>query len=126
MAATVYAQRCDELKSRFLNNSKTKEPNFITQWNALWGLSNTGRLSRHNVIWLGKQINVMSDAWHEPDQLEMIQQLRERQERAWRRWEKRIAEYAVARASGTRGKKKEPKPTSTPDPSAIDPWSLLK
>jgi hypothetical protein len=123
MATTVYAQRCAQMKERFARNLDSKEPNFITQWNYLWGLSNLGRLSRMNCIWLGKQINAMSEAWHEPNQLEMIEQLRERQARAWKRWEKRIAERAAAKlASGGKRTKKEPTTPAPVAPVDIDVW----
>ena len=124
MATTVYAQRCAQLKNRHTANSKSKEPCFTTQYNNLWALANLGRLSRHNVIWLGKQINAMSESWHEPDQLEKIEQLRERQARAWKRWEKRIAERAAAKlASGGKRSKKPITPAQESlSPSSIDPW----
>jgi hypothetical protein len=118
------------LKNRFLNNAKSQDPSFLTQYNALWHLANLGRLSRHNVIWLGKQIIRMTEAWGgNSEQQEMIEQLRERQARAWKRWEKRIAERAAAKAAsaGKRGKKNQPTTPAPPEPPApnLDPWELL-
>ena len=119
MAATVYARRCQELKERYLNNSKSKEPSFTTQFNALFQLANLGRLSRHNCIWLGKRINEISEAWLLPDQQEMIDRLRERQERAWRRWEKRIAERVAAKdaVAAKRLKNKDTTESTIPAPT---------
>jgi hypothetical protein len=126
-AMTIYAQRNAELRQRYANNKKSKEPSFETQWNALWHLANTKRLSRHGVIWLGKAINEMSDVWPEQAQQEMIETLRERQARAWKRWETRIAERAAAKAAGTskRSRKQQP-PTPAPEapPPSIDPWEV--
>jgi hypothetical protein len=127
VATTVYAQRCNELKNRYTTNSKSKEPSFVTQYNSLWHLANLGRLSRHNVIWLGKRIHEMVEAWGttEENQREMLDRLHERQARAWKRWEARIAEKAAKKAAvATKGRsrKKDQQPT-TPAPSP-DIWSL--
>lgn len=119
MAATVYAQRCAELKARYTNNAKSKDPFFITQFNALYALANLGRLSRHNVIWLGKRIHEMIEIWTMPEQREMLDRLQERQERAWRRWEKRIAERAAVKAAGAakRVKNKDTTESTIPAPT---------
>jgi hypothetical protein len=128
VASTIYAQRNSELKNRYVNNRKSKDPSFETQWNALWHLANMKRLSRHNVIALGKFILEMQEAWTSTEQQEQIEQLRARQERAWRRWEARIAERAEAKlASGGKRSPKKDTPTPTPAapvPDGIDPWSL--
>jgi hypothetical protein len=130
VAATVYAQRCDELKERYLRNSKSKEPSFVTQFNALWQLSNLGRLSRHNCIWLGKRIHEMSEAWgqqwHEQNQIEMVDQLRDRHARAWKRWEKRIEERAAAKAARAekRAAKGKTVPVAPTAPEGFDPWDI--
>jgi hypothetical protein len=80
-------------------------------------------LSRHNVILCGKFINQMGDTWTGRDQMEMIDQLRERQARSWKRWEKRIEEKQAAKAAGTtkgHNKKETPAPVA-PAPN-LDPW----
>jgi hypothetical protein len=124
MATTIDAARCAELIARFRNNSKSKEPNFTTQWNAVWLLLGRLKLSRHNVILCGKFINEMADNWTSPDQLEMTEQLRERQARSWKRWEQRIAEKQAAAAGGA--KKGRARKSETPAPAApapgLDPW----
>jgi hypothetical protein len=125
-AMTVYAARNAELVSRYRNNKKSKESNFETQFNAVWHLLGTKRLSRHNVILCGKFINEMADVWISEGQLEMIDQLRERQERAWRRWEKRIEEREAQKAAGPySGRKKTKNQSSTPATApTVDPWEL--
>jgi hypothetical protein len=121
---TIYARRHAELKQRYLSNRDSKTPTFQTQHNALFLLLGTKRLSRHNVILAGRWINEMADAWTAPDQQEMVHQLRERQERAWRRWEKRIAERAAQKTTGSTSHNKT-KPTSTPTTApTVDPWEL--
>ena len=52
----------------------------------MWLLLGRLKLSRHNVILCGKFINQMADSSTSKDQLEMIDQLRERQARSWKRW----------------------------------------
>ena len=99
MAQTVYAARCNQLKTRFVANQKSANPNFTTQFNNLWALANLGRLSRMNVIWLGKRVHEMIEHWTEQDQREMLDRLQERQARAWKRWEARIAEKAAKKAA---------------------------
>ena len=124
MATTVDAARCAELIARFRNNSKSKEPNFTTQWNAVWLLLGRLKLSRHNVILCGKFINEMADNWTSPDQLEMTEQLRERQARSWKRWEKRVAEKQAAKAAGatTKGRRKQEVPAPAAPAPNLDPW----
>jgi hypothetical protein len=123
VATTVYAQRCACLKERHERNRDSKEPKFIVQFNNLWALANLGRLSRMNCIWLGKRIHAMVETWTEPDQREMLDRLQERQARAWKRWEKRIAEYAAAKQAGKRGRKQQPiTPAQEPPSPSIDPW----
>ena len=130
MACTVDAARCAELISRYRNNSTSKEPHFTTQWNAVWLLLGRLKLSRHNVILCGKFINQMADSWTSKDQLEMIDQLRERQARSWKRWEKRIAEKQAAKEAkkgwrfGRPPKQEVPAPVS-PAP-ANDPWNMVE
>ncbi len=127
MATTVYAQRCNELKVRYTANVKSAKPSFTTQYNAMWGLLGLSRLSRTNTIWCGKRIHEMVEVWIESDQREMIDRLAERHQRAWNRWEKRIAERAQAKAAvKTRAPnrfKKYGQPT-TPAAPAPDIWSL--
>lgn len=126
MASTVYAQRCNELKTRYTTNSKSKEPSFITQFNALWALSNLGRLSRMNCIWLGKRVIEMIERWTEPDQREMLDRLQERHSRAWARWEKRIAEKQAKAAGGAKkGCRKSETPAQAPPAPENDPWNLV-
>jgi hypothetical protein len=124
VATTVDAARCAELIARFRNNSKSKEPNFTTQWNAVWLLLGRLKLSRHNVILCGKFINEMADNWTSPDQLEMTEQLRERQARSWKRWEKRVAEKQAAKAAGatTKGRRKQEVPAPAAPAPNLDPW----
>jgi len=124
VATTLYAKRNSELFSRYRNNKKLKEPNFQTQFNAVFLLLGTKRLSRHGTILCGKFIEEMSDCWTSRDQLEMIDQLRERQARAWKKWAARIAEKAEKKTGAMkgRGRKKDQQPT-TPAP-APDIWSL--
>jgi hypothetical protein len=124
---TIYARRHAELKQRYLSNRDSKTPTFQTQHNALFLLLGTKRLSRHGVILCGKWITEMQDAWTAPDQREMIDQLRERQERAWRRWEKRIADIEAAKAAGSTGRNKNGKKDQSTAPSTaptVDPWEL--
>src|SRR5580704_1126129 len=109
MATTVSARRCAELIARYRGNKNSKEPSFTTQFNAVFHLLGRLRLSRHNAILCGKFINEMADTWTDKDQLEMIESLRERQARAWKRWETRIAERAAAKAAGST-KKQKPTP----------------
>jgi hypothetical protein len=126
MATTVDAARCAELISRYRNNNKSKEPDFVTQFNAVWHLLGRLRLSRHNVILCGKFIVEMADTWTSTDQLEMIDRLRERQARSWERWEKRIAEkQAKKEASAARGRARQKKDQQPTKPaSSPDVWSL--
>ncbi len=127
MATTVYAQRCEELKTRYTTNAKSKEPSFTTQFNALWALSNLGRLSRLNCIWLGKRVHEMIEHWTEQDQREMLDRLQERQARAWKRWEARIAEKAAKKAAvATKGRRKQETPALAPPAPDNDPWNLVK
>jgi hypothetical protein len=122
---TVYAARNAELVSRYRSNQKSKEPSFETQFNAVWHLLGTKRLSRHNTILCGKFIDEMTDAWTEQSQREMVDQLRERQERAWRRWEKRIADLEAAKLAGSApGRKKKDQSTAPSTAPTIDPWEL--
>jgi|SRR5580692_2322133 hypothetical protein len=124
MATTVSARRCAELIARYRGNKNSKEPSFTTQFNAVFHLLGRLRLSRHNCILCGKFINEMADTWTKQSQREMIDQLRERQERAWRRWEKRIADRAAAKAAGSSSRKKT-QPTSTPTTvPTVDLWEL--
>lgn len=127
MATTLAAARCAELIARYRNNSKSKEPNFTTQWNSVWLLLGRLKLSRHNVILAGKFITEMQDFWTSRDQMEMLDQLRERQARSWKRWEKRIAEKQAAKAAGaTKGRGKKEPVLAQPTPgSSLDPWSLI-
>jgi hypothetical protein len=125
MATTVDAARCAELIARYRGNKASQSPNFTTQFNSVHHLLGRLRLSRHNIILAGKFINEMSDTWTDKDQMELIDNLRERQQRSWARWEKRTAEYAAAKAAGTRGKNKKEKPTAAPDappPNLDDIW----
>jgi hypothetical protein len=126
-AQTVYAVRNKELKARYTNNAnlKVKPQDFNTQFNAVFLLLGTKRLSRHNTILCGKWIDEMADKWTSIDQLVMIDQLRERQTKSWKKWEKRIAEKQDAAAGATkgRGRKKEDQEPTTPAPSP-DVWSL--
>jgi hypothetical protein len=128
MATTVDAARCAELISRYRSNKQSKDPNFITQFNAVWHLLGRLRLSRHNVILCGKFIVEMQDSWKERDQLEMIDQLRERQARSWKRWEKRIAEKQAAKASAgaTKRRSKTEAPVQAPPAPENDPWNMVK
>jgi hypothetical protein len=127
VATTVDAARCAELIARYRNNKTLKEPNFTTQWNSVWLLLGRLKLSRHNVILCGKFINEMADNWTSPDQLEMIEQLRERQARSWKRWEKRIAEKQAAKAAGTtKGRRKNETPAQAPPAPENDVWNLVK
>jgi hypothetical protein len=121
VACTVTAARCAELIARYRGNKNSKEPSFTTQFNAVFHLLGRLRLSRHNCILCGKFIHEMADAWTEQSQREMIDQLRERQVRAWKRWEARIAERAAAKATGPT---KKQKPTPTPTVPTNDPWEL--
>jgi hypothetical protein len=126
MAQTVYAKRNSELFSRYRNNKHSKGPNFQTQFNAVFLLLGTKRLSRHGTILCGKFIEEMSDCWTSRDQLEMIDQLRERQARAWKKWEARIAEKQAKKAAGTK-KGRSKKETLAPAPLApdSDPWNMV-
>jgi len=96
VACTVYAKRNRELFDRYRNNRNTTNPNFNVQFNAVFLLLGTKRLSRHGTILCGQFIEEMSDSWTEKDQLEMIDQLRDRQARAWKKWEARIGEITFA------------------------------
>jgi hypothetical protein len=126
VATTVYAQRCDELKTRYTTNAKSKEPSFVTQYNALWALSNLGRLSRVNCIWLGKRVHEMIEHWTEQDQREMLDRLSERKARAWKRWEARIAEKQAAKAAGaTKGRARKETPAQVPPAPENDVWNLV-
>jgi hypothetical protein len=119
----VYAQRCDELKTRYTTNVKAKDPSFITQYNSLWHLANLGRLSRMNCIWLGKRVHEMIEHWTAQDQREMLDRLQERHTRAWARWEKRIAEKQAAKAVGaTKGRRKSETPAPVAPDNENDPW----
>lgn len=122
MATTVGAARCAELIARYRGNKASESPSFLTQHNAVFHLLGRLKLSRHNIILAGKFINEMQDTWTAPDQLEQIDRLRERKQRSWSRWEKRTAEYAAAKATGT----KKPKPTvvapEAPPPNVEDIW----
>jgi hypothetical protein len=127
MACTVDHKRCAELITRYRDNKKSKSPNFTTQFNAVFHLLGRLRLSRHNIILAGKFIAEMQDTWTDKDQMELIDSLRERQQRSWARHSKRIAEYAAAKAAGTRGKKKEPTTTTAPEappPNVEDIWEV--
>jgi hypothetical protein len=128
MATTVDAARCAELIARYRNNRASQSPDFITQFNAVFHLLGRLRLSRHNVILCGKFINQMADAWAGKDQLEMIDQLRQRQARSWKRWEQRIAEKQAAKAAGGTKKVSGKKETPAPAPPAPDndPWNMVK
>jgi hypothetical protein len=125
VATTVYAQRCDELKTRYTTNSKSKDPSFVTQYNSLWALSNLGRLSRVNCIWLGKRVHEMVERWAEPDQREMLDRLQDRHSRAWKRWEARIAEKQAKAAGTTKGRRKNETPVLAPPAPEDDVWNLL-
>jgi hypothetical protein len=129
LASTIYALRNQELKNRYTNNKKSKDPSFETQRNALWHLANTKRLSRHGCIWLGKAVNEMFDAWPGTEHQAQIEELRDRQVRAWRRFEARIAEKAAAKAStGTSKRTKKSQPITqapVPPPQEYDPWENL-
>ena len=130
MATTVDAARCAELISRYRNNSTSKQPNFTTQWNAVWLLLGRLKLSRHNVILCGKFINQMADSWTSKDQLEMIDQLRERQARSWKRWEKRIAEKQAAKEAKKGWRFRRPPKPEVPAQEPLAPeedvWNLVK
>jgi hypothetical protein len=128
VAATVYSMRCAELKDRYTANSKLKEPSFVTQFNCLWALANLGRLSRMNCIWLGKRVHEMVESWTENDQREMLDRLQERQARAWKRWEVRIAEKQSAKeAAQARGRvrRKQEIPAPVPPAQDNDPWNMV-
>jgi hypothetical protein len=131
VATTIYAKRCAELKDRYTANSKLEKPSFVTQFNCLWALANLGRLSRMNCIWLGKRVHEMIETWTEQDQREMLDRLQERQARAWKRWEKRIAEKQAAKEAkkgwrfGRSPKQEAPAQTTPPAPGSIDPWDLI-
>jgi hypothetical protein len=124
VACTVDAARCAELVNRYKNNKASKEPDFVTQFNAVFHLLGRLRLSRHNTILAGKFINQMADTWTGRDQMEMIDQLRERQARSWKRWEKRIAEKQAAMAAGatTKGRRKQEVPAPVAPAPNLDPW----
>jgi hypothetical protein len=127
MATTVDAARCAELIARYRNNRTSKEPDFVTQFNAIFHLLGRLRLSRHNVILCGKFINQMADTWTGKDQLEMIDQLRQRQARSWKRWEQRISEKQAAKAAGaTKGRRKKETPAQAPPAPENDVWNLVK
>ena len=134
-AMTVYAQRCSQIKTRFLANQKSAIPSFTTQYNYLWALSNLGRLSRMNCIWLGKAIHRMIEYWlddavevtkDKQNQREMLDQLQERQARAWKRWEARIAEKQEAKASGKKVRGKKDVPAQAAPAPEEDVWNLVK
>jgi hypothetical protein len=125
-AQTVYAARNAELFARYRNNKKLKEPNFQTQFNAVFLLLGTKRLSRHGTILCGKFIEEMSDCWTSRDQLEMIDQLRERQARAWKKWAARIAEKAEKKTgAATKGRARKQEPVQAPPAPENDPWNLV-
>ena len=127
MATTVDAARCAELIARYRNNKSSKEPDFVTQFNAVFHLLGRLRLSRHNVILCGKFINQMADTWMSKDQLEMIDALRERQARSWKRWEKRIEEKAAKKAAGaTKGRRKSETPAPLAPANENDTWNMVK
>jgi hypothetical protein len=128
VACTVDAARCAELVNRYKNNKASKEPDFVTQFNAVFHLLGRLRLSRHNTILAGKFINQMADTWTGKDQLEMIDQLRERQARSWKRWEKRMAEKQAAKAAGatTKGRARKQEPVQAPPAPENDPWNMVK
>jgi hypothetical protein len=127
VAQTVYALRNQELLARYRNNKKSANPNFNRQWNAVFLLLGTKRLSRHNTILCGKWIDEMADSWTEKDQLEMIDQLRERQARAWKKWEARIAEKQAAKAAGTtKGRSKKETLVLAPPAPDNDTWNMVK
>jgi hypothetical protein len=131
VATTVYAARCNELKNRYTTNAKSKESSFVTQYNALWALSNLGRLSRMNCIWLGKRVIEMIEHWSDQDQREMLDRLQDRQARAWKRWEARIAAKQAAKTAGAttkgRARARARKETSVLAPPAPenDSWNLV-
>ena len=125
-ARTVYAARNAELFSRYRNNKKLKEPNFQTQFNAVFLLLGTKRLSRHGTILCGKFIEEMSDTWTDKDQLEMIDQLRERQARAWKKWAARIAEKAEKKTGTKKVRGKKEIPALAPPAPENDPWNMVK
>ncbi len=124
MATTIYAQRCAQLKERYERNRDSKELRFIVQYNDLWALANLRRLSRMNCIWLGKRVHEMVEAWTEPDQRTMLDNLQARQARAWDRWRKRIEEREAAKSagSGKRGRKQQPTTTAPLAPPTFDVW----
>jgi hypothetical protein len=127
VATTVYAQRCNELKNRYTTNAKSKEPSFVTQYNSLWHLANLGRISRMNVIWLGKRVHEMIERFTDQDQRDMLDRLQERHARAWKRWEARIAEKQAAKAAGaTKRRSKTEAPVQAPPAPENDPWNMVK
>lgn len=124
MPSTIYARRHAELKDRYKNNRDSKSPTFETQFNALFHLLNTKRLSRHNTILCGKWVLEMQDRWTASDQLPKIAELSERHAKAWARWQRRIEERAAQKAAGSTSRKKT-KPTSTPSTApTVDVWEL--
>jgi hypothetical protein len=124
VATTVTAARCAELIARYRNNKSSKEPDFVTQFNAVFHLLGRLRLSRHNVILCGKFINQMADTWTGRDQMEMIDQLRQRQARSWQRWQKRIEEKQAKAAGTTKGRRKS-EPAQAPPAPENDVWNLV-
>jgi hypothetical protein len=130
VACTVDAARCAELIARYRNNRTSKEPDFVTQFNAVFHLLGRLKLSRHNVILAGKFINQMADTWTSRDQTEMVDQLRERQARSWKRWEKRIADKQAAKDAKKGWQFGRPPKQETPVPAPPAPendvWNLVK
>jgi hypothetical protein len=122
MAQTVYAQRVQELKLRI---NRTKDITFQTVYNTFDELMGCKRLSRHNIIWARKKLVEFRDRWTD-DSRRLLDKLALRVEHAAAKWQKREDARAAAKAAGTgkRGRPKNDQPT-TPDPPAIDPWSLL-
>jgi hypothetical protein len=125
MATTVDAARCAELLARYRGNRDSKSPNFTTQFNAVFHLLGRLKLSRHNIINCGKFIAEMQDSWTDKDQMELIDSLRERQQRSWARWEKRTAEYAAAKIAGTKKSKQPTAVSEAPPPNLdVDVWEV--
>jgi hypothetical protein len=123
MARTVYAARVSELKQRYLKVSRSDARFFSIEFNCLYAFSALGRLSRHNVIWLGKAINEMMDHWTSPEEREQLDRLQERQQRAWARWQKRIEDRAAAKEAKAKKTSDEP-PAPVPPPADEDVWNL--
>jgi hypothetical protein len=125
MPSTIYARRHAELKLRYTANRNSKNPTFEPQYNAIFHLLGTKRLSRHNTILCGKWILEMQDAWTAPDQQAKLAELSDRHAKAWARWQRRIEERAAQKAAGSIGRKKmKNQPSILTTAPTVDIWEL--